>query len=74
MIVTVIALWVLADVLIIALYSLWRRGKKVPVPTLVEAKPQLEEIIAEHLALSGVEEDEEEEVLLSSSLGGLADA
>lgn len=74
MIVTVIAIWLLADVLIIGLYSVWRRSRKVPVPTLVEARPQLEQIIAEHLASSGIEEEEEEEVVLSSSLGGFADA
>jgi|GEM_PF-3565723 uncharacterized membrane protein len=74
MIVTVIAIWLLADVLIIGLYSIWRRARRVPVPMLVEAKPQLEQIITEHLASSGIEEEEEEEVILSSSLGGLADA
>ena len=69
MIVTVIAIWLLADLLIIG-----RRSRQVPVPTLVEAKPQFEQIIAEHLALSGIEEEEEQEVVLSSSLGGFADA
>ena len=74
MIVTVIAIWLLADVLIIGLYSLWRRSRQVPVPSLVETEPQLQQLIAEHLASSGIEEEEEEELLLSSSLGGFADA
>ena len=74
MIVTVIAIWLVADVLVIGLYSVWRRSRRVPVPSLVETKPQLTQLITEHLAASGIEEGEEEEVVLSSSLGGLADA